>query len=146
MTDIAQGDGYAVGHIDDMGDPYGFRKVRRSLGVTAFGVNALVLPAGYDAGRHFHDEQEELYFVHAGTVEMRFGDGTTHRMGPGSAARVDAATVRGMANVGEDDAIVLVTGGKDGYVGRDGNLPEGEERGGGSLHDQQGQEPQGQSQ
>jgi uncharacterized cupin superfamily protein len=133
MSEITKGDGYAVGHIDDMGDRYGFRKVRRSLDVTAFGVNALVLPPKYDAGRHFHDEQEELYFVHSGTVEMRFEDGTTHRMEPGTAARVDAATVRGMANVGDEDAVILAVGGKDGYVGRDGRLPEGEERAGGPL-------------
>ena len=131
MSEITKGDGYAVGHIDDMGDRYGFRKVRRSLDVTAFGVNALVLPPKYDAGRHFHDEQQELYFVHSGTIEMRFEDGTTHRMEPGTAARVDAATVRGVANVGDEDAVILVAGGKDGYVGRDGRMPEGEERGGG---------------
>ena len=133
MSEITKGDGYAVGHIDDMGDRYGFRKVRRSLDVTAFGVNALVLPPSYDAGRHFHDEQQELYFVHSGTVEMRFEDGTTHRMEPGTAARVDAATVRGVANVGEEDAVLLVAGGKDGYVGRDGRMPEGEQRGGGPV-------------
>ena len=131
MTEITKGDGYAVGHIDDMGDRYGFRKVRRSLDVTAFGVNALVLPPNYDAGRHFHDEQQELYFVHSGTVEMRFEDGTTHRMEPGSAARVDPTTVRGVANVTDEDAVILVAGGKDGYVGRDGRMPEGEQRGGG---------------
>jgi mannose-6-phosphate isomerase-like protein (cupin superfamily) len=133
MSEIAKGEGYAIGHIDDMGDRYGFRKVRRALDVTAFGVNALVLPPNYDAGRHFHDEQQELYFVHSGTVEMRFEDGTTHRMEPGTAARVDAATVRGVANVGEEDAVLLVAGGKDGYVGRDGRMPEGEQRGGGPV-------------
>jgi mannose-6-phosphate isomerase-like protein (cupin superfamily) len=133
MSEITKGDGYAIGHIDDMGDRYGFRKVRRALDVTAFGVNALVLPPNYDAGRHFHDEQQELYFVHSGTVEMRFEDGTTHRMEPGTAARVDAATVRGVANVGDEDAVLLVAGGKDGYVGRDGRMPEGEQRGGGPL-------------
>jgi mannose-6-phosphate isomerase-like protein (cupin superfamily) len=133
MTEITKGDGYAIGHIDDMGDHYGFRKVRRALDVTAFGVNALVLPPNYDAGRHFHDEQQELYFVHSGTVEMRFEDGSTHRMEPGTAARVDAATVRGVANVGDEDAVILVAGGKDGYVGRDGRMPEGEQRGGGPL-------------
>jgi quercetin dioxygenase-like cupin family protein len=131
MSEITKGDGYAVGHIDDMGDRYGFRKVRRSLEVTAFGVNALVLPPNYDAGRHFHDEQQELYFVHSGTIEMRFEDGTTHRMEPGTAARVDPATVRGVANVSDEDAVILVAGGKDGYVGRDGRMPEGEQRGGG---------------
>ena len=133
MSEITKGEGYAVGHIDDMGDRYGFRKVRRSLDVTAFGVNALVLPPNYDAGRHFHDEQQELYFVHSGTVEMRFEDGTIHRMEPGTAARVDAATVRGVANVGDEDAVILVAGGKDGYVGRDGRMPEGEQRGGGPV-------------
>jgi mannose-6-phosphate isomerase-like protein (cupin superfamily) len=133
MSEITKGDGYAVGHIDDMGDRYGFRKVRRSLDVTAFGVNALVLPPNYDAGRHFHDEQQELYFVHSGTIEMRFEDGTTHRMEPGTAARVDASTVRGVANVGDEDAVILVAGGKDGYVGRDGRMPEGEQRGGGPV-------------
>ena len=134
MSEITKGEGYAVGHIDDMGDRYGFRKVRRALDVTAFGVNALVLPPNYDAGRHFHDEQQELYFVHSGTVEMRFEDGTIHRMEPGTAARVDAATVRGVANVGDEDAVILVAGGKDGYVGRDGRMPEGEQRGGGPVH------------
>ena len=133
MSEITKGDGYAVGHIDDMGDRYGFRKVRRALDVTAFGVNALVLPPNYDAGRHFHDEQQELYFVHSGTVEMRFEDGSTHRMEPGTAARVEPATVRGVANVGDEDAVILVAGGKDGYVGRDGRMPEGEQRGGGPI-------------
>ena len=133
MSEITKGDGYAIGHIDGMGDRYGFRKVRRALDVTAFGVNALVLPPNYDAGRHFHDEQQELYFVHSGTVEMRFEDGSTHRMEPGTAARVDPATVRGVANVGDEDAVILVAGGKDGYVGRDGRMPEGEQRGGGPI-------------
>jgi uncharacterized cupin superfamily protein len=62
-------DGYTVSHLDAMGEGFGFRKVRRELGVTAFGINALVLPPGYATGLHFHDEQEETYFVHQGRVE-----------------------------------------------------------------------------
>jgi hypothetical protein len=34
--------------------------------------------------------------------------------------RVDPTTHRGMTNVGDGDAIVLIAGGRDGYVGRDG--------------------------
>jgi len=124
--EIVQGDGYAVGHINQMGDTYGFRKIRRTLGVTAFGVNAIALPPGYETGRHFHKEQEELYFCHRGRLEIEFGDGTTHVLEPGGAARVDPATVRKVKNVGADDAVYVVVGGKDGYVGRDGRLPEGE--------------------
>jgi len=123
----AEGDGWAVSSLDELGDGFGFRKVRKELGVTAFGVNGLVLPPNYTAGRHFHEEQEELYFVHSGEVEITFGDGATQRLSPGGMARVDAATVRQLSNPGEEPAVLLVAGGKDGYVGRDGRLPEGEE-------------------
>jgi quercetin dioxygenase-like cupin family protein len=124
--DVVEGDGYAVANVDALAEGPGFRKVRRELGVTAFGVNAIELPPGFETGRHFHDEQEEVYFVHRGTVEMTFGDGEVHVLGPGGIARVDAATVRKVKNVGDDDALYVVVGGKDGYVGRDGRLPEGE--------------------
>ena len=39
-------------------------------GVTAFGVNAIVYPPGYDGFHHFHDTQDELYFVHSGQARM----------------------------------------------------------------------------
>lgn len=126
---VIEGDGYAVAlDADALGEGYGFRKVRKELGVTAFGVNLITIPPGYDTGRHFHDEQEELYFVHSGSIEISFGDGSAHRLERGGAARVDAQTVRKVANGStSEDAVYLVVGGKDGYVGRDGRLPEGEE-------------------
>jgi mannose-6-phosphate isomerase-like protein (cupin superfamily) len=125
---VNSGDGYAVGGLDDLGEGYGFRKVRPGLGVTAFGINAIVMPPGYESGRHYHDVQEELYFVHRGTLEMEFGDGSVHRLEEGSFARVDAATIRKLRNVGESDAVYLCAGGKDGYVGRDGRAPDGDGR------------------
>jgi mannose-6-phosphate isomerase-like protein (cupin superfamily) len=128
VHDIVEGDGYAVGHIDAMGEDYGFRKVRRAVGVTEFGVNAVVTPQGFGGGGHYHDEQQELYFIHSGTIEFEFGDGSTHRLGPGAVARVDAATVRRFRNVGDGDAVYLIVGAKGGYVGRDAHLPPGEER------------------
>lgn len=125
---VSIGEGYAIGTLDDLGAGPGFRKVRKGLGVTAFGVNAIVMPAGYESGMHYHDQQEELYFVHEGTLEMEFGDGSVHRLEEGAFARVDAATLRKVRNVGDGDAIYLCAGGKDGYIGRDGRLPEGETR------------------
>jgi mannose-6-phosphate isomerase-like protein (cupin superfamily) len=130
MAEVTHGDGYAVASLDQMGDGPGFRKVRRELGVTAFGINALVLPPGYGSGVHYHDEQEETYFVHQGEVEFRFGDGSSHILGPGGFARVDPATHRGMRNVGEGEAIIVVAGGKDGYIGRDGQAVGDNPRGG----------------
>ena len=128
VREVVEGDGWAVANVDALADGPGFRKVRRALGVTAFGVNAIELPAGAETGRHFHDEQEELYFVHRGRIEISFDDGASHVLGPGGLARVDAATVRKIKTLGDEAAVYLIAGGKDGYVGRDGRLPEGESR------------------
>ena len=129
MGDVIQGDGWAVAHLDELGDGPGFRKIRGALGVTAFGMNAIVLPPGIETGRHYHDTQQEVYFVHAGRVEMEFGDGATQLLDAGGIARVDPATVRRVRNVGDVDAVYVVVGGRDGYVGRDGRVPdEGEAR------------------
>ena len=128
VREVVEGDGWAVANVDALGEGPGFRKVRRELGVTAFGVNAIEIPGGYETGRHFHDEQEELYVVLRGRIEISFGDGASHVLGPGGLARVDTSTVRKIRNLGEDPALYLVTGAKDGYVGRDGRQPEGETR------------------
>jgi mannose-6-phosphate isomerase-like protein (cupin superfamily) len=121
VRETVEGEGYAVGHIDGLGDEPGFRKVRRELGVTAFGVNVIVIPPGIEGRRHYHERQEELYFVHRGEIEMEFGDGASYLLGEGALARVDAQTVRVMRTAPDSDgAAVLVVGGEGGYVGRDG--------------------------
>jgi len=117
---ISTGDGYAVAHLSDLGEGPGIRKIRSPLGVTAFGVNAIVLPAGYETNPHAHERQEELYFVHSGRIEIRIGDGTGHTLEAGGLARVDAATPRSLRNVGDGEAVYVCVGGADGYVGRDG--------------------------
>ncbi len=132
MTDasnqnVTKGEGYAVANLTDLGDGPGFRKIRKELGVTAFGVNAIVLPPTYETGSHYHDEQEELYFVHSGEIEFTFGDGSTQQLGPGGLAWVAPQVVRGFKNLSDsEDAVYVVIGAKDGYVGRDGREPEGE--------------------
>jgi len=125
---IVKGDGYAVANLSDLGEGYGFRKIRKELGVTAFGINAIVLPPSYETGRHYHDEQEELYFLHSGRIAIEL-DGTSHELEAGGLAWVDASTVRKIRNLSDtEDAVYVIVGGKDGYIGRDGKLPEGESR------------------
>jgi mannose-6-phosphate isomerase-like protein (cupin superfamily) len=138
---VRQGEGYAVGHLDDLGQGPGFRKVRRGLGVQEFGVNAIVMPAGIETGFHYHDAQEELYFVHRGAIEMEFGDGSVAALAEGAFARVDAATVRKIRNAGEVEAVYVCVGAKDGYVGRDGRVREGEEQRVKALHDLSAEQP-----
>jgi quercetin dioxygenase-like cupin family protein len=122
-----EGDGYAVGHLDGLGEGWGFRKVRKGLGINAFGVNAIVMPPGYAAGRHKHQKQEELYFVHRGRIAIEFGDGSEHVLDEGGVAWVAPDTVRRVRNLDDSaDSVYLAVGAADGYVGRDGVEVEGE--------------------
>jgi mannose-6-phosphate isomerase-like protein (cupin superfamily) len=73
---------YAFGTLDEMGSGPGFRKVRQALGVEAFGVNALVMAPGHEGFSHYHDTQDELYFVHSGTARFEV-EGETRDVGPG---------------------------------------------------------------
>ncbi len=129
MSEVTRGDGWAVApDLDALGEGYGFRKVRKELGVTEFGVNVITIPPGYESGRHMHERQQELYFVHRGTIELAFGDGSKQVLAEGGVARIDAATVRSIRNASDsEDAQYLAIGAEGGYVGRDGMAPEGEE-------------------
>ncbi|HWF32081.1 MAG TPA: cupin domain-containing protein [Solirubrobacteraceae bacterium] len=138
---VTEGEGYAVGSLDDLGDGPGFRKIRKGLGVTAFGVNAIVLPPGIETGFHYHDKQQELYFVHRGAVEIEFGDDSVHALAAGGMARVDAATVRKLRNRGDVEAVYVCAGAADGYVGRDGRVREGDEERVKAIHDLSGGQP-----
>jgi mannose-6-phosphate isomerase-like protein (cupin superfamily) len=112
---------YSIASLEELGEGYGFRKIRKPLGVTAFGVNALVFPPGYEGPNHYHDTQDELYFVHRGTATFSF-DGEEHEVPEGGVVHVESTTHRMIRNSGEDDLVLFVVGGKDGYVERDGQL------------------------
>ena len=114
--------GYAFGSLDELGEGYGFRKVRAPLGVTAFGVNGVVMPPGFEGFLHYHDKQDELYFVHRGRARVDVGE-ETREVGEGSLIHVEAAVHRRISNASDsEDLVLLVLGGKDGYVERDGHL------------------------
>jgi quercetin dioxygenase-like cupin family protein len=114
--------------IADLGDGV-FRKVRRELGIIAFGANAMVLPPGTGWFRHFHDLQDELYFVHRGRAVFEVG-GERFELGEGGLCHVEAHTPRWFGNAGDTDLVLLVIGAHDGYAGRDGHVvdPADEER------------------
>jgi mannose-6-phosphate isomerase-like protein (cupin superfamily) len=118
--------GFAFSSLDELGDTHGFRKVRTALGVTAFGVNGIVMPPGYEGFLHFHDRQDELYFVHRGRARVEVG-GETREVGEGGLIHVESTTPRRVSNASDtDDLVLLVVGGKDGYVERDGHLVDPE--------------------
>jgi len=112
---------YAFSSLDELGDGPGFRKIRAALGVTAFGINGIVMPPGHDGFLHFHDTQDELYFVHRGRVEVEV-EGETRVLGEGGMFHVESTTPRKVSNPFDEDAVLLAIGGKDGYVERDGHM------------------------
>jgi len=95
--------------------------------VTAFGVNATVYPPGYEGFYHYHDTQDELYFVHSGEARVTV-EGEERILGAGGLFHVDSTTPRRVSNASEtDDLIILVVGGKGGYVERDGHMVDDED-------------------
>ena len=114
--------GYGFSSLDELGEGYGFRKVRAALGVTAFGVNGIVFPPGYEGFLHYHDTQDELYFVHRGRARVEAG-GEVRELGEGGLFHAESGTHRRVSNASEtEELVLLVVGGKDGYVERDGHL------------------------
>jgi mannose-6-phosphate isomerase-like protein (cupin superfamily) len=111
---------HAFSSLDELGDGYGFRKIRQALGVEAFGVNATVYPPGYEGFTHYHDTQDELYFVHRGKVRVEV-EGETRDLGEGGLFHATSTTHRKLSNPFDEDAVVFVVGGKGGYVERDGH-------------------------
>ena len=112
---------HAFSSLDELGKGPGFRKIRKPLGVTAFGVNALVYPAGYEGFSHYHDTQDELYFVHRGRVRVEVED-ETRDLDEGGLFHAESTTPRKISNPFDEDAVVFVVGGKGGYIERDGHL------------------------
>ena len=103
--------GHSFTSLDELGEGPGFRKVRRALGVRAFGVNGVVFPPGFVGFEHFHDTQDELYFVHAGTARFEV-EGYERLVGPGGLCHVESTTPRRVSNASEtEDLILLVVGG-----------------------------------
>jgi quercetin dioxygenase-like cupin family protein len=116
---------YAFGSLDELGSGPGFRKIRKALGVEAFGVNAIVFPPHYEGPEHYHDTQDELYFVHKGRIRVDVA-GESRELGEGGLFHASSTTPRRISNVGDDDAIVYIVGGSGGYVERDGHLVDPE--------------------
>ena len=113
--------GYKAATIGELGDGYGFRKVRAPLSITAFGANVIVMAPGTEGFSHYHDIQDELYFVHKGTARFVVGD-DVFDVGEGGLVHVESTTHRKFSNIGDGDLVVLAIGAKDGYVERDGHL------------------------
>ena len=115
---VAMEPGVARARLDlDSGER--FLALRRKLGVTAFGLNQLVLQPGQRGRIHRHAEQEEVYLVMEGTLSLLI-EGDEHVLERGELIRVAPAVRRQLLNRGPDRLVVLALGGAGEHAGRDG--------------------------
>ena len=87
VVDVAELEGEGPGGM--------VRKTRRALGARAFGFNYFVFPPNQEGREHDHADanQEEVYFVVAGSGRMRIA-GEEIELRPGRLVRVDPGARR----------------------------------------------------
>ncbi len=102
--------GFTIRHDDELEREYGkWVLVRRSLGVSSFGINAVELPPGESIPEHDEvaRDHEELFLVLEGSPTLVV-DGADHPLREGSVARLDPAPKRTVRNDGDAVARVLI--------------------------------------
>jgi uncharacterized cupin superfamily protein len=96
-----------------------FIPLRRQLGVTAFGLNQMVLRPGERGRIHRHERQEEVYLVLEGTLTLVVED-EARDLAAWTVARVGPEVRRQLVNLGPAPAVVLAIGAAGEHAGRDG--------------------------
>jgi quercetin dioxygenase-like cupin family protein len=82
---------------------------RRSLGLSAFGMNLVEIPAGEQIPEHDETDRdhEEVFIVLAGSPTLVV-DGSDHELPEGAFARLDPALRRTVVNRADGTASVLI--------------------------------------
>jgi uncharacterized cupin superfamily protein len=96
-----------------------FLSLRRELGVTAFGMNQIVLEPRQRGRVHRHGQQEEVYLVLEGTLTLLV-EGDEHVLERSELARVGPTVRRQLVNRGPERLVLLALGGANEHNGRDG--------------------------
>jgi len=112
------GEAVAFAKIDPAGGER-FQTLRRDLGVSGFGLNALILAPGQRGRIHRHEHQEEVYLVLEGELTLVLDDGE-RVLGRYELARVAPFARRQLVNAGSEPLVLLALGGSGEHRGRDG--------------------------
>jgi mannose-6-phosphate isomerase-like protein (cupin superfamily) len=103
----------------DHDPPERFVTLRRDLGVTAFGMNQIVLRPGERGRIHAHERQEEVFVVLRGTLTIEI-EGEERDLGEDEVIRVAPEVRRRILNRGPGACSILALGGAGVHEGRDG--------------------------
>jgi len=98
-----------LAHRDDCETAGGWRLVRRTLGLEAFGINLVDVPPGGQIPEHdeLGRDQEEVFFILGGDA-MLVIDGEDHPAPAATFARLDPEHRRTVRNDGDEPASVLI--------------------------------------
>jgi uncharacterized cupin superfamily protein len=103
-------DGFTIQHLDELEHPWPkWILARKSLGITAFGMNVCELQPGESIPEHDEQgrDQEEVFLTLTGSPTLVI-DGARHPAPEGTFARLDPAPTRTVVNDGPDVARVLI--------------------------------------
>lgn len=106
-----------------------FQSLRRELGVTSFGLNAITLLPKQRGRIHRHERQEEVYIVLEGELTLVV-EGEEQVLGAGTLVRVGPEPRRQLVNAGSEPLRLLALGGYGEHEGRDGRAWESWDEGG----------------
>jgi uncharacterized cupin superfamily protein len=96
-----------------------FVSLRRDLGVTALGINQMILEPGQRTRIHRHQRQEEVYLVIAGVLTVAIENEQTH-LSAGELMRVAPEVRRQLINLGPQRVVLVALGADGEHDGRDG--------------------------
>ncbi|WCB92329.1 hypothetical protein DSM104299_01021 [Baekduia alba] len=95
-----------------------FQSLRRELGVSGFGMNAITLAPRQRGRIHAHERQEEVFLVLDG--ELTIGvEGEEQTVGRNGLVRVPAGVRRQLVNRSTSTLLLLALGADGEHVGRD---------------------------
>jgi uncharacterized cupin superfamily protein len=100
---------FRLAHRDDCERTGNWQLIRRTLGLGAFGINIVEIPAGERIPEHDEGErdQEEVFYVLSGSPTLLI-DGEEHPAPAGTFARLDPEHSRTVLNGSEELASVLI--------------------------------------
>ena len=96
-------------HRSDCEKAGNWQLVRRTLGLSSFGINVVEIPTGEQIPEHDETDRdhEEVFYVLSGTPTLVI-DGEDRPMRAGTFARLDPAHSRTISNGGAEPASVLI--------------------------------------
>jgi len=102
-------DGFTVRRREELERTGNWLLVRRSLGLSAFGINLVEIPPGERIPEHDETgrDQEEVFLVLSGSPTLVV-NGVEHPAPAGTFARLDPELTRTVVNDGDEPAAVLI--------------------------------------